>query len=384
MAYQDKQQFIFKSNTNSQTQSPDQPPVVVEKQGVLLNSNTIQYIPNSKLKISFYEDEIALIRNYQKNKNKDTQVATAHTADISAAAKKQSDQINKNEIASRQKQTPHSNEVFELWREKQWEFTLPDFTPQIIDSTNHFAQNTTGDFSNRKVFVENDALKETEVNIDFKFSQKDWVFWYVIGIVALFVVVRLAFKKVLFETIRSVINKNSALRLSQENNQVAIRASVILKTIFVLTMGLFTFQTLDNFTSLPSDFTHFQITLLCSLGWGILYTLKYIFTSFIGFLTNTQENIQLYLSNTAILNKVLGLLLLPIVFSVPYLKINFLEPKDLLLMGWVFFLAFYLLRLTKGVLICIRQNVSLFYLILYLCTLELIPSLLLLKVLDLV
>ena len=74
----------------------------------------------------------------------------------------------------------------------------------------------------------------------------------------------------------------------------------------------------------------------------------------------------------------IGIVLLPIISILPYVP-DSIAP-------WVFYAGFfviillYILRIFRGLQISFKNRLSIFYLILYLCALEIMPTLILFKV----
>lgn len=233
----------------------------------------------------------------------------------------------------------------------------------------------------RKEIIE---IANKEITLNFNFVKEDWLLWLILGGILVFIGVKIFFKKILSETFQSIYINNTSNRLFRERNQVFLISSTILKTIFSVNIGIFTFLTLNEFSLHFERFTPFQETLFFILLWASSYTVKYIFFITIGYLTNTNNYLKLYMHNTAILNKVYGILLFPIIFSILYLNQNIISTKALIYGGWSLFLLFFIIRLSKGLLICIRQKVYLFYTILYLCALEIIPQIIIYKLILLI
>lgn len=233
----------------------------------------------------------------------------------------------------------------------------------------------------RKEIIE---ISNKEITLNFNFDKEDWLLWLIIGGVLIFIGVKLFFKKILSETFQSIYINNTSNRLFRERNQVFLISSTILKTIFSVNIGIFTFLTLNEFSLHIQKFSPFQETLFLILIWASVYTVKYIFFITIGYLTNTNNYLKLYMHNTAILNKVYGILLFPIIFSILYLNQNIISTKALIFCGWSLFFLFFIIRLSKGLLICIRQKIYLFYTILYLCALEIIPLIIIYKLILLI
>jgi hypothetical protein len=81
-----------------------------------------------------------------------------------------------------------------------------------------------------------------------------------------------------------------------------------------------------------------------------------------------------YLHNTFVVNKGMGIALFPVIIMAQYLPYK-LVPVILIIGGIIFGLA-VLFKIIRVYQIIIRRDVLLFYLILYLCTLEILPLLL--------
>ncbi len=178
----------------------------------------------------------------------------------------------------------------------------------------------------------------------------------------------------------SLIYKNPFGRLKESTaNKTGAFTSIVLYINFFVSFSLLAFLILNSemFLGLedPFDWQWFYYMISMLVAW-VLY--RYVFIAFSGFVFNTydiavQQN-RFYNS----IDKALGLLFLPILLLALYAESNlffylaFVIVAGLILMRWIFTFSIGI-RIT---------NFSWFHFILYLCALEIVPLMLLLKVLQ--
>jgi hypothetical protein len=104
---------------------------------------------------------------------------------------------------------------------------------------------------------------------------------------------------------------------------------------------------------------------------------KYITTHTLSFIIGEFDLGKEYFFNIFIFNQMAGVVLFPIVLCILFSK---LTPELFLYPGIVICAAFFLLRLFRGFVIStLEQNVGVLYIFLYLCGLEILPLLVLIK-----
>jgi hypothetical protein len=149
--------------------------------------------------------------------------------------------------------------------------------------------------------------------------------------------------------------------------------------IFNLSLGLFGYQFLSNYKlnfGIPNSF---YVYLIC-LGIVIAYFMvKKVLYTLIGIMTESKREVREYLFSITVFNRVLGLFLLPVTAIIAF--VPFYQPEYLLYTGLGIILIFYFLSLARGAKIFLRKHFSISYLILYLCTLEFLPLLLVYNIL---
>jgi hypothetical protein len=209
------------------------------------------------------------------------------------------------------------------------------------------------------------------------YHSTDWFTYIVFFSLLLFIIAKRTSEKYIPLLFRSITNFSLSSKLFREQNISFMQGSAIMEIFYLLVLGLFGFQVLKYFgLSLP--FTGF-ISFFLILGMLIFFFLvKLLLYRLLGFLSETLPDTNEYLFNMKNHNKVLGILLFPVVgFSAWYPTYN---PRLFMITGLALIMVFYLIYLVRGMQILLKKHYSIFYLFLYLCTLEILPLLLLIRI----
>ena len=120
------------------------------------------------------------------------------------------------------------------------------------------------------------------------------------------------------------------------------------------------------------------------INWLILFgiivaavTLRHITCYLTGNMSNQQDLFTEYIITIYLSYRFSALFLVFLVILLAYTRI--FNPDFLIVTGFIIFSLMFLLRITRLFLIFLKRNISIFYLILYLCALEILPVLVLLK-----
>ena len=210
--------------------------------------------------------------------------------------------------------------------------------------------------------------------------QTDWMVGVLLFALILMAIIRFSFNKFLQRVVDAVINYQTANSLFLEKNMRNIRGSIFMNLLFFVNVALYIIQYYTNLVStnhIENGFRFFGYSLLGLMG---LYAGKFIVIRSIGYIFNGIKESREYWHSVFIYNKNLGMFLLPITLSVPFIAQHAISL--LLNAGLGIALIFYLLRLARGLRILFRKHVSIFYMILYLCALEILPLLMIYKLLK--
>ncbi|WP_372754866.1 DUF4271 domain-containing protein [Labilibaculum sp.] len=246
------------------------------------------------------------------------------------------------------------------------------FDPQLTSPTDSVAQADS---------THTEQIFQGERGIPIMSYQNDWMVGVLLFALILLAILRFSFNKFLFRVLDSLLNSQSSSNLLLEKNMRNIRGSIFLNLLFYVNFSLFIIQFLVYILSLNQNHNNLIFYLYFFAGLICIYQTKFLFIRFIGYVFNGINESKEYLHTISIYNKNLGIFLLPITISVPFIA-QYATPM-LLKIGFALTLIFYFLRLFRGIQILFRQHVSIFYMISYLCALEILPLLMIYKLLYL-
>ncbi len=205
----------------------------------------------------------------------------------------------------------------------------------------------------------------------------DWFTLTVVLSAVLITVVKFSFGKYLSSLFQSIVNYPASTRLFREQNISLKQGAFVLEIFYFLVLGLFGYQLVNHF-GIRMAAGNFVLFLVCFAAILLYFALKGLVYRTLGFISETTVETSEYLFNMRNHNKVLGIALLPVVCLTAWAPVH--NPLYFLIAGLVMTALLYLKTLQRGVLILLKKQFSVFYLFLYLCTLEILPLLLFIKV----
>lgn len=227
----------------------------------------------------------------------------------------------------------------------------------------------------KQVFVEREGTPIVRTKIErFSLSENiaetDWMLGIIIVSFAIFAWTRMIYGKFVRQTMQSAVNFYTARRTYEESNAVFSRVSLLLNILFYINASLFTCQCFMQYRESADVEVGLVEFGICAVALFSFYTLRTIVLKVLDFIFETHAfgayNFSIY-----IYNKVYGLFLLPLIAAIPFVPQSISD--KLTLVGIALFVLLYVCTLFRGLRICIKNRVSIFYLFFYLCTLEILP-----------
>lgn len=225
----------------------------------------------------------------------------------------------------------------------------------------------------QKVFTEKDGnpiTRKTSKIVLNDAGETDWMVGVVILSCILFAWSRMIYGKYISMLMQSAVNFFTARRVYEESNVVRMRVYFLLNILFFINIGVFATQAANLFNINIYDLAGIAEFGVWVGGFMAFYLIRTIILKLLDFIFDTDKfgayNFSIY-----IYNKVYGMFLLPLIAAIPFVPGNISE--KLVWIGLALFALFYVLTLFRGLRICIKNRVSIFYLFFYLCALEIIP-----------
>ena len=248
---------------------------------------------------------------------------------------------------------------------------------QFADSLRKLLVVENGDFMGWVAFAR--TLEENIQTDDEKASREWWVI-AAIGLLLLMLgIVKTAFPNEVISIIQAFYNDRMLLQINKEDTLYSSWPFVFLYIIFGFAVGLFVYLCNSYYT--PGSNGGIENFLGISFFVMLLFVLKIIATRFLGFVFDLQRIVREYVSILYLSYFNAALVFLPVVLVlslVPHNHTVWIIPATLVV---VFCLFVFRFAKTAGTLLT-NHRFSKFYLFTYLCSLEIAPILIMVKVLG--
>jgi hypothetical protein len=189
--------------------------------------------------------------------------------------------------------------------------------------------------------------------------------------------IRTTWGKYLASLFKSVVNYSTSVRMFKEKNSSVIYAATRLDALFFLVFPIFMFQ-LTLFFNINLPFHNIYLYLLSLFVLAVFIISKKLFYNTLGHILDKSAETSEFLFNLDNFNRVMGLALLPVATIIIFYPSENLQVP--VIFGVILVVFLYLKLLYRGFKVLITKQFSIFYLFLYFCTLEILPLVLLYKI----
>lgn len=187
----------------------------------------------------------------------------------------------------------------------------------------------------------------------------------------LFVWLYSANRKKLDQVIKGFYMNRYTSQLGRDELSLGNRVSIFLTGLFIITFSLFITQT-ANYYGFTEGVTQTVFFIRTAVFICLAYGVKILVVKLIGFIFQNQKESNDYSIMIFLFCNTLGMFLLPVVICLAFVRD--VSPLVFIYTGLGIFALFLCIRLLKGIIIGFNSvRVSKFYLFLYLCTLEILP-----------
>lgn len=304
------------------------------------------------------------------------------------------DSIKKNKNASAHKVVPlikpkDSSLVFK--RDSALQQTAPDSTVKLVVNDSIQQARIKDSIAAITLKARNDSIaiasskikKQVLVakgmpGIERDTSTQDLIFYILVFISFFLALIRSSFSKY-FNSIFS-LSFQATFRQTQTREQMSQNffPAFMLNVLFILSCGLFItlLAQFYKYTTIP----FWQLFIFSTTILGIIYLVKFFVIYFTGWVFNAPDAAAEYRFIVFLINKLFGVLLIPILFVIAYsnTEIKKIAITVALCLAVLFIALRYLVSLAR-----IRRNLHLtaFHFFIYLCAVEIMPLLIIYKVL---
>ena len=228
-----------------------------------------------------------------------------------------------------------------------------------------------------KAFSSLESIPIREQQRDF--SVPDWFSHLLLFSFLLLTILKIAFSRFLSPLISALFSHRETRNLYHNKNSITQNTFILLQLLFSINGAVFIYLCGSWFGIWP-DVPDLYIFLLLGAGLYLLYQLKFLLLYLTGFFFDRVKAFSDYIHSISLFNKILGLVFLPLSAGIVFLG-DQLAPL-FIYAGLASFVLLYLIRLLRGSNIILENGFSVFYLFLYLCALEIMPLVIVYKLLQ--
>jgi hypothetical protein len=208
---------------------------------------------------------------------------------------------------------------------------------------------------------------------------KEDLFYSVIGLLLFYALIRNSFHRYMQDLFRLLFRTKLQQRQAREQLMQTPFASLLLNILFVLSTSLFINLVLRHY-HLGLNYPFWVLFFYCSVGLTVMYLIKYFTLKIFGWIFRVTDATDVYTMIVFTVNKVVGIFLLPFIIFMAFTSgtiSQFMFTLSLLMVAGLFVYRYYISYSAVH-----RQvRINFFHFLLYLFAFEIIPLLLINKLL---
>lgn len=212
-----------------------------------------------------------------------------------------------------------------------------------------------------------------------EFKGKELLFYTLIALLLFFAFIRFSFSKYLTDLFRVVFRTTLKQRQIGEQLIQTPLPSLLLNFFFLITTSLYINFILQHYY-LVGEYNFWLLYFYCFIALLVIYMIKFLSLKLSGWLFNISETTDGYIFIVFMINKIIGIYLLPFLVLIAFTDHNIYQVSFALSYLGIFALLAYRIILSYG-LVSNQIRVNPFHFFLYLCAFEIVPLLMIYKAL---
>jgi len=202
---------------------------------------------------------------------------------------------------------------------------------------------------------------------------EDWIILVVLVAAFLYSSIRTFSKNFFPEIIRFFSFRGVGDPVSGDIGEVYHWQSTIVNLISFFNIALFVYCAASYYEFIPAGISGILFWAIAFLSVALIVTLRHLVCFVTGTISGQKQIFNEYMVTVYQLYRYASLIFFVLVILLSYTDL--FSAKTIFIIGLTSFLALYLMRIIRLLLIFIKRDVSVLYLILYLCALEFLPVL---------
>lgn len=304
------------------------------------------------------------------------QAATEQQTDTSAQARRKRRQREEERKKRREERKKEKERSDSIKAESAARTADTAFTPQPI-----VRADTVRDTSAAPSLFTGHELKPSHLKPEpLPVNHAFWIFTLLFTAFALYVSLRVIYGKRFRQEIGAFFTSRLINQMMREEYGLSNRVSMGLSLLYFMIFSLFLYQVATyyghfDFHRKAGPELYFKVF----GGVVVLLALKLLVIRMLGKVFRTETAVNEYIFTIFLYNKALGLFLFPVTVSIAFVRL--VPLPYFIIAGWIIVCIVLVYRTLRALLSGIQMaGISKYYLFLYICTLELLPLIVLIKV----
>jgi len=210
---------------------------------------------------------------------------------------------------------------------------------------------------------------------DLGYSSSAWFIGVLVLLLIIFSKIRISYSKLTSDMFTGFFRYRYILKIYDTKNSSNNIGYFLMNMLFLISVPLFLFQVGIFKGYIPNG--DYKILLFLIGAVMAFFAFKIMITHFIAAVFKGTKEANEYIFNLLMHFKVAGMIIFPLTICIPYIFSSVVPTVSGI--GFLVLGLAYLSGIFRGIKILYLKHVSVFYMILYLCALEIVPALILLK-----
>jgi hypothetical protein len=236
------------------------------------------------------------------------------------------------------------------------------------------------DLAGKNVFLKIDKPRRLDVNPLRHYRDLDWLVYTMGGIVLLLGIIRLSYLKYFTDLFRAFLNPTLSQRQLKDQLSQSPFPNFLLNAFFVISLALYIYLLMFRQQYITNTSNAWMVIPGLIVLVAIVYSVKYLMLRFCGWLFGSIELADSYIFILYLINKVLGILLVPFLVILAFCQPD--VARAFLYISVFFIVLLVAYRYIRSYSV-VKQYLSFsrLHFFLYLCAFEVAPVLIITKVL---
>jgi len=222
-----------------------------------------------------------------------------------------------------------------------------------------------------------DSFFYNENQLLYSSNTSAWYFYFLISLFIAYAVARTFLGRITVSTFNAVLRYNSSVSMYNDNSQLQQQRDLVLYAFYFICMSFYAMLIMEQYKVYPIAYKGLNLLLFSVLVLLVIFIARIVLLNILGHVFEISTLLQEYLYHGFTYNKLMGIVFLPTNFLIVYSE-GVLHIASIYV-SFIILSLLLLFKIVRAITFSLKKRVLNFYLFLYLCALEIVPLLLIVK-----